>query len=173
MFRKVKIIYLCNQCTFARQEQSSHNAYGISERDNISSRDPQRCVKDVLPTVVVERVFNAVLWGWASGHTGIPRMLRGTLGSSGERGGSPTSSRAPKPNRGRPGSHTFLADQVLHTSEERRSRSGEINHDTGGWVMGPRRRGAAPKLVTGMNHPDGRPRGVRSPVRRGSLFVSI
>ena len=35
----MEIIYLCNQCTFVRQEQSSHNAYGISERDNISSRD--------------------------------------------------------------------------------------------------------------------------------------
>ena len=28
----------CNQCTFVRQEQLSHDAYGISKRDNISSR---------------------------------------------------------------------------------------------------------------------------------------
>ena len=27
---KVKIIYLCNQCTSVRQEQSSHNAHGIN-----------------------------------------------------------------------------------------------------------------------------------------------
>ena len=39
VFPKVKIICFCNQCTFVRQEQSSHNAYGISERDNISSRE--------------------------------------------------------------------------------------------------------------------------------------
>ena len=42
LFSKVKIIYLCNLCIFVRQEQLLHNAYGISERDNISSRDPQR-----------------------------------------------------------------------------------------------------------------------------------
>ena len=35
LFPNVKIIYLCNRCTFVRQEQSSH---GISECDNISSR---------------------------------------------------------------------------------------------------------------------------------------
>ena len=38
----MKIIYLCNQYTFVRQEKLSHNAYGISERDNISSRDPHQ-----------------------------------------------------------------------------------------------------------------------------------
>ena len=41
LFPKVKIIYLCNQCTFV-QEQLSHNAYGVSECDNISSRDPHQ-----------------------------------------------------------------------------------------------------------------------------------
>ena len=35
----VTIIYLCNQYVFVRQELSSHNVYGISKRDNISSRE--------------------------------------------------------------------------------------------------------------------------------------
>ena len=30
VFPKVKIVYFCNQCTFVRQEQLSHNAYGIT-----------------------------------------------------------------------------------------------------------------------------------------------
>ena len=41
--QKAKIIYLC---TFVRQEQSSHNARDISERDNISSRDPHQVLKE-------------------------------------------------------------------------------------------------------------------------------
>ena len=35
----MKIIYFCNQRIFVRQEQLSQIAYGISERDNISSRE--------------------------------------------------------------------------------------------------------------------------------------
>ena len=35
----MKIIYFCNQCTFVRQEQSSHNSYGILQRDNVSGRE--------------------------------------------------------------------------------------------------------------------------------------
>ena len=35
----MKIIYLCNRCTFVRQEESSHNACSMSERDEISSRE--------------------------------------------------------------------------------------------------------------------------------------
>ena len=33
------IIYSCNQRIFVRQEQLSQITYGISERDNISSRE--------------------------------------------------------------------------------------------------------------------------------------
>ena len=40
----MKIIYNCNQSTFARQEQLSHNAYGNSERDNISSRKSRNSI---------------------------------------------------------------------------------------------------------------------------------
>ena len=42
---KVKIVYFCNLCTFVLQKQSSHNLYGISERDNISIRDPHQSSK--------------------------------------------------------------------------------------------------------------------------------
>ena len=38
-FPRVKIVYLCNRCTFVRREQSSHNACVISKRDNVSSRE--------------------------------------------------------------------------------------------------------------------------------------
>ena len=36
---------LCNQCTVVREGQTLHNVHGISERDNISSRDPQHMTK--------------------------------------------------------------------------------------------------------------------------------
>ena len=54
----MKIVYFCNQWAFVRQEQSSHNANGISERDNISSRESR--TRDIILNIITI-IFNADL----------------------------------------------------------------------------------------------------------------
>ena len=53
----MQIIYFCNQCTFIWQEQSSHNADGISERDNISSRESSTTLYTE-PTIIYITNYN-------------------------------------------------------------------------------------------------------------------
>ena len=61
LFSKAKIIYLCDRCTFVWQEQLSQNAHGISERDNISSRDPHQYVI-YMSISVVENMITTWCW---------------------------------------------------------------------------------------------------------------